>query len=85
MGAKLFNGISIDEFLFSPQCADIRPLLREYANCPGILVYGVFFGAAGYAARPPGPLVQNFTRCASSEVACSGKTIANPRMIYAIR
>lgn len=77
--------IDLDEFLFSPQSVDLRCVLREYADCPGVLVYGVFFGSSGHAVKPPGLLTDNFTRCAPSDVACSGKTIANPRMIYAIR
>jgi hypothetical protein len=50
-----------------------------------VLVWGYFFGAAGHETRPSVPLTEAFTRRASADVVCSGKTIANPRMIYAIR
>lgn len=72
--------IDIDEFLFSPETDDIRPMLREYADVPGLLIYGPFFGAAGHQTPPPSvPLA--YTRRASIDFACSGKTIANPRHV----
>jgi hypothetical protein len=77
--------LDLDEFLFSPEALDICPILREYAEFPGIVARGMFFGAAGHETRPPGSLLDAFTRRAPWQVALSGKTIANPRMIYAIR
>lgn len=76
--------IDIDEFLFSPQSDDIRPILAEYGDVPGLLVYGPFFGANGHRARPDGGVVRAYTRRATIDFACSGKTIANPRHVRAI-
>ena len=76
--------IDIDEFLFSPETDDIRLILRDYHDVPGLLVYGTFFGASGHAMRPAGALVEAYTRRAPVEFACSGKTIANPRHVRAV-
>jgi hypothetical protein len=83
--ARWIAFIDADEFLFSPQAVDIRPVLRGYDDVPGVLVWGMFFGANGHERRPAQPLTDAFVRRASPAVVRSGKTIANPRMIYAIR
>lgn len=83
--ARWIAFLDVDEFLFSPDVTDIRPLLREYEAHPGVLVYGLFFGAAGHEARPGGSLLKNFTRRAPTSFKVGGKTIANPRMIRAVR
>lgn len=76
--------IDLDEFLFSPRTVDLRPILREYRDLPGLLVYSPFFGSAGHSRRPSGRVVEAFTRRAPL-LRISAKTIANPRWIYAIR
>jgi hypothetical protein len=83
--ARWIAFIDLDEFLFSPRMVDIRPILRDYIDLPGVLVYQLFFGAAGHATRPPTPLANAFIRRATPDKVCGGKTIANPRMIYAVR
>ena len=83
--ARWIAFLDLDEFLYSPERVDIRPILREYENHPGLIVHGLFFGAAGHEMRPPGSLLEAFTRRAPWETALSGKTIANPRMIQALR
>ena len=83
--ARWIAFIDVDEFLFSPQTTDIRPVLRQYDDVPGVLVWGMFFGASGHEQRPAEPLTEAFVRRASATVMRSGKTIANPRMIYAMR
>ena len=83
--ARWIAFLDLDEFLFSPTVTDIRPLLREFTDCPGLNVYGLFFGSDGHDARPSGPLLDAFTRRAPEKLAVGGKSIANPRMIYAIR
>ena len=83
--ARWLAFIDVDEFLFSPETVDIRPVLRRYDDVPGVLVWGMFFGASGHERRPAGPLTEAFVRRAAAAVVRSGKTIANPRMIYAIR
>jgi hypothetical protein len=79
--ARWIAFIDIDEFLFSPVVTDIRTLLREHDGAPAVLVYGRFLGSAGHDARPPGPVVANFTRRADETTALSAKTIANPRHV----
>ena len=83
--ARWIAFLDLDEFLYSTETIDIRPILREYTHCPGLIVHGLFFGAAGHETRPSGPLLEAYTRRAPWKIAMSGKTIANPRMIYAIR
>ena len=83
--ARWIAFIDVDEFLFSPGAVDIRPVLRNYGDVPGVIVWGMFFGASGREARSNEPLTESFTRRAPAELVHSGKTIANPRLIYAIR
>ena len=82
--ARWIAFIDIDEFLFSPQQVDIRPILADYRDLPGIVVHSPYFGSDGHRQRPAGPLVEAFLRRAPLSLA-SAKTIANPRWIYAIR
>ena len=73
--------IDIDEFLFAPDRADIRPLLRSRGHLSGIEVYQTFFGANGHLVRPDGPLLEYFTDRAPLEIKTTVKTIANPRLV----
>ena len=82
--ARWIAFIDVDEFLFSPACVDIRPILAEYEDLPGLLVHSPFFGAAGHLTRPCGPLVEALTRRAPLS-RLSGKTIANPRWVRGVR
>jgi len=75
--------IDVDEFLFSPVQTDIRPILRGYADMPGLLVHSPFFGANGHAERPAGPLVRAFTRRAPLSL-WRVKTIVNPRFVRSV-
>jgi len=76
--------LDLDEFLFSPGRIDIRPVLAEYADLPGLICYSPYFGSSGHRERPEGPLLEAFTRRADFSLA-SAKTVANPRWIRAIR
>ena len=82
--ARWIAFIDIDEFLFSPTQRDIRPILAGYRDLPGLIVYSPYFGASGHRARPPGAVVEAYTRRAPL-THVSAKTIANPRWIYRIR
>jgi hypothetical protein len=75
--------IDIDEFLFSPLQTDIRPIIDEYRELPGLHVYSPFFGSCGHLERPSGSQLEAFTRRAELSFG-SAKTIANPRWIRAI-
>jgi hypothetical protein len=76
--------IDIDEFLFSPRQLDIRPILREYSDLPGILVHSPYFGSSGHRERPASLIFDAYTRRAPLNLV-SCKTIANPRLVYAMR
>jgi len=76
--------IDIDEFLFSPQRTDIRPLLRSYSDLPGLDVWSVFFGSGGHVARPDLSVTEAYLKCAPWSRRASIKSIANPRMIYKV-
>jgi Glycosyltransferase family 92 len=82
--ARWIAFIDIDEFLFSPRQTDIRPILAEYGDLPGIVVHSPYFGTGGHVTRPAEPVVESFLRRGPLTLA-SAKTIANPRWIYAIR
>jgi hypothetical protein len=84
LDARWMAFIDIDEFLFSPQTPDVRQVLRDYEDLPGILVHSPYFGAAGHETLPPVPIVRAFTRRAALAKS-SAKTIANPRWVYSIR
>jgi Glycosyltransferase family 92 len=82
--ARWIAFIDIDEFLFSPTQRDIRPILADYRDLPGLIVYSPYFGASGHRTRPAGAVVEAYTRRAPL-THVSAKTIANPRWIYRIR
>lgn len=82
--ARWIAFIDVDEFLFSPQQTDVRPLLARYEDLPGLQVYSPYFGAAGQYERPAAPVPLAFTRRAPL-TRFTAKTIANPRWVYAIR
>lgn len=86
--------IDIDEFLFSPKTRDIRTVLREYTDLAGIFVFWILFGSSGHVSRPPGSVIEAYTKrlddhTADTEKAMrgvsaraqQGKTIFNPRLI----
>jgi hypothetical protein len=75
--------IDIDEFLFSPQSIDIRPILNRYADLPGLFVWQLFFGSNGHVSRPQVPVTTAYVKRASLD-RVSAKTIANPRMVYRV-
>lgn len=60
--------IDVDEYLFSPQQVDIRPILARFADCPAVEVHEHTYGAAGHEQRPAGPLVEAFTRRARDDL-----------------
>ena len=77
--------IDIDEFLFSPASNNLVPILDRYTDVPALVVYSLFFGSSAHQNRPLAPVTMSYLRRARVEVASSGKTIANPRRIRAIK
>jgi hypothetical protein len=82
--ARWIAFIDVDEFLFSPRQTDIRPILAEHRDLPGIIVHSPYYGSGGHRTRPAGPVAESYLRRAPLSLI-SAKTIANPRWIYAIR
>ena len=75
--------IDIDEFLFSPQMTDIRPILRRHVDLPGIVVWQAFYGSGGHTTRPALPVTEAYLKRAPLSQT-SAKTIANPRLLYKV-
>jgi hypothetical protein len=75
--------IDIDEFLFSPGERDLRRALLSYRHCPAVFVYWRMFGSSGHRTRPPGPVVEAYTRRLDDGAAeqKNGKSIVNPRLV----
>ena len=76
--------IDIDEFLFSPAGTDVRVVLHDYADLPGLEVWQVFFGSGGHVSRPAGPVTEAYLKHAPTTIKTTVKTIANPRMVYKV-
>ncbi len=76
--------IDIDEFLFSPARTDVRVVLRNYADLPGVEVWQLFFGSGGHVSRPALPVTEAYLKRAPTGVKTTVKTIANPRMVYKV-
>lgn len=70
--------IDLDEFLFSPQQRDLRPILAEYERFAGIGVHSFYFGSAGQR-QPVESALRSFVRRADDRI--NFKSIANPRWI----
>jgi glycosyl transferase family 92 len=60
--ARWLTFLDIDEFLFSPTGEPVAEMLREYEKWPGIVVSRADFGPSGHHTRPPGLVIENFTR-----------------------
>lgn len=74
--------IDIDEFLFSPEAVDIRAVLREYGDLPGLEVWTAVYGSNGHSARPAMPVTQAYCRRATGRQTV--KTLCDPRMVYKV-
>jgi hypothetical protein len=74
--------LDIDEFLFSPAAADIRPILARYRDLPGLAVWAAFFGSGGRERRPAAPVTLSYRMRGRLAERRSVKTIANPRFVY---
>ena len=54
--------IDIDEFLFSTVDQHLPNLLRPFADAPAVVANWVSFGSGGHVARPPGGVLESYTR-----------------------
>jgi hypothetical protein len=84
MDARWIAFIDIDEFLFSPIERDVRRILAEFNDKPGVHVWQFFFGSSGHPTRSDKPLLEAFTQRASETQITTVKTIANPRAVYKV-
>jgi hypothetical protein len=75
--------VDLDEFLFSPDQVDVRPLLDQYRDLPGIEIFQAFFGSNGHVHRPRQSVIKSYTRRAFL-TQTTVKTIVNPRMVYRV-
>lgn len=57
--------IDADEFLVPKQTDDLRTLLRDYEQFGGLGVHWLLFGSSGHEKRPPGLMMENYTRRSS--------------------
>ena len=58
--------VDADEFLF-PMEGDMKTLLKEYEEYPGIGVNWRMFGPNGHDKRPEGLVMDNYTECIANE------------------
>lgn len=82
--ARWIGFFDIDEFVFSPVQRDIRPIMAEFEDYPGVHVWQYFFGSGGNATRPVAPLLDSFTRRAPWTTRTTVKTIVNPRAVHRV-
>ena len=54
--------IDVDEFVFSPTGRPLPEVLVEYERHPGVVASWVMFGTSGHLTRPPGLVIENYTR-----------------------
>jgi|GEM_PF-1062026 Predicted glycosyltransferases len=59
--------IDLDEFLFCTEKTNLRDILDEFAEFPGVGVNWLCFGSSGHKTRPEGLQIANFTRRAEDE------------------
>jgi Glycosyltransferase family 92 len=76
--ARWIAFIDTDEFLFSPMGKPVSELLVEYERWPAVAVNSVFFGTSGHVTRPPGLVLENYTRTVKTRTGCLVKSIVDP-------
>ncbi|PWU24924.1 MAG: hypothetical protein C5B48_03895 [Candidatus Rokuibacteriota bacterium] len=64
--ARWIAFIDIDEFLFSPLGVPLPGILQDYEYAPGVGVNQWIFGTSGHETSPPGLVIENYTRRAST-------------------
>ena len=74
--------IDIDEFLFSPTGRSVAEVLTRYEEHAGVIVNWQCYGTSGHETRPPGLVIENYTRRAMRFWARNRrvKTIVNPSL-----
>jgi len=77
--------IDIDEFLFPTNEDNLKTILDDYLEYPGLLVNWCCFGSSGHQTKPKVLTIENFTRCANSSFGTSRvfKSIVKPSFVQA--
>jgi hypothetical protein len=71
-----------DEFLFSPTGVPLPEILRDYEQYPGVVVNCFAFGNSGHATKPPGLVIESYTRRTALERRNRVvKSIVDPRRV----
>ncbi|MCT7964986.1 sulfotransferase [Laspinema sp. D1] len=65
--SKWIAFIDIDEYLFSPIKSDLKEVLAEFHNYPGVVVNWVIFGNSGHDQKQNGLTIENFTQRAKDD------------------
>lgn len=75
--------LDLDEFLFSPKKNDLKDVIEDYRNFPGVLVNWLSFGSSGYLTKPKGLQIENFTKRAKGNHRLNRfvKTICQPSKV----
>jgi len=77
--------IDIDEFLFPTNEDNLKTILDDYLEYPGLLVNWCCFGSSGHQTKPKGLTIENYTHRANSSFAKSRvfKSIVKPIFVQA--
>jgi Glycosyltransferase family 92 len=77
--------IDIDEFLLPTNEDNLKTILDDYLEYPGLLVNWCCFGSSGHQTKPKGLTIENYTRCANSSMETSliFKSIVQPSFVQA--
>lgn len=59
--------IDLDEFLFPTEEDNLRKVLEDYRDYPGVVVNWLIFGSSGHQVKPEGLQIENFTKRAVDE------------------
>jgi hypothetical protein len=61
--------IDADEFFVLPEDPSIPAVLADYEDCDGLAVPWQLFGSNGHVRRPPGLVIENYTRRSHDDFA----------------
>lgn len=76
--------IDIDEFLFSETSDDLRPIFAEFEDFAAITIPRFEFGPNGHMQKPPGLVIENYTRVGRRDVE-SGSSLNSKAAIEPYR
>jgi len=85
-GSKWMAFIDVDEFLFIPRRNEEYPsiveLLKDFEDFGGVMVDRVNFGPNGHIKRPPGLVIENYTKRIDNTASTTAvKSIVQPKAV----